>query len=234
LEQWINLYDANLRWADWAVGEVEALLRRAGLLQNTLLIVTSDHGEAFGEHGYMSHTCGVYDESVHIPLIMRFPGGEGAADRIGALTQTVDLLPTLFDLFEVPTPAEQIQGLSLVPLLSGDADRVRDCVFARDEGEPASYLVRSLRYALIAYRGGELRALYDLEADPGQTHNIIDAHPERADELIQAFREFAETQRRQPVDFIDPGAQPELLPGGPAIRMTDEMRRQLEALGYLE
>lgn len=56
LREWINLYDANLRWADWAVGEVEGLLRRAGVFDDTLSVVTSDHGEAFGEHGYVYHS----------------------------------------------------------------------------------------------------------------------------------------------------------------------------------
>ncbi len=234
LHEWVNLYDANLRWADWAIGEVERLLREAGVFDDTLFIITSDHGEAFGEHGYMSHICGLYDESVHIPLVMRFPGGWRPVERVGALTQVVDLLPTVFDLLQVPYPEEQIQGRSLAPLLAGDVEKVRDYVFARDEGEPASYLVRSLNSALILYRGGELRALYDLESDPEQTRNVIEQQPDRAEELVLAFREFARTQRREPVDFVDAGAEPAAVPMGPGIRFSEETRRELEALGYLE
>jgi len=234
LKRWVNLYDANLRWADWAVGEVERLLREAGVFDDTLFVVTSDHGEAFGEHGYLSHICGLYDELVHIPLLMRFPGGRRPVERVGALTQGVDVLPTIFDLLQIPYPEEQIQGRSLVPLLAGDVEKVRDYVFARDLGEPASYLVRSLNSALILYRGGELRALYDLETDPKQTRNIIEEEPGRAEALLLAFREFAKTQRRQPVDFIDSSGEPTAPPSGPEIEFSEEMRRQLEALGYLE
>jgi arylsulfatase A-like enzyme len=234
VRQWVNSYDASLRYADWAVGEVEALLRRAGVFDDTLFIVTSDHGEAFGEHGYVFHSCGLYDELVHVPLLMKFPRGERPRARVAALTQTVDLLPTVFDLLRVPAPAEQVQGRSLVPLLTGDAEKVHDYVFARDGGEAPSYLVRSLNSALILYQGGKLRALYDLDAAPLQTRNVIDEQPERAEEMLSAFRQFGKTQRREPVDFIDPGARPTLLPGGPTIEMPESLRDELRSLGYLD
>jgi arylsulfatase A-like enzyme len=233
LPGWVNLYDANLRYADWSVGEVVRLLREAGVLENTLLVVTSDHGEAFGEHGYIWHERGVYDELAHIPLLIRWPGGAGGGRRIKALTQTVDLLPTVFDLLRAPYPREGIQGRSLLPLVAGLTDKVHDSVFCRSDGDPPSYLVRSLDYALILYGNGKWRALYDLKADPGERRNLAAKQPEQTKELVAAFRKFAHTQRRPPLDFLEPGVKLPPLPDVPSVDLTPEVKRQLHGLGYV-
>ncbi len=232
LEEWVNLYDANLRWADDAVGAVVDLLRQRGLLEKTLLIVTSDHGEAVGEHGYMYHGRGVYDELVHVPLLMRLPDHRRTG-RIPALTQTVDILPTVFELLGADYPRQEIQGRSLVPLIDTEAERVRDYAFATCMGSHSSYLVRSLTHALILYRGGVLRALYDLTTDPGQRRNIIDDEPEQAARMADEFRAFAATQRRAPLEFIDPKERASAASAPPTIELSEEQRRELEALGYI-
>jgi arylsulfatase A-like enzyme len=153
---------------------------------------------------------------------------------VGSPTQTVDLLPTVFDLLEIGYPAEEIQGRSLVPLLAGETETVNAFIFARDEGEPASYLVRDLRSALILYQGGELRALYDLASDPRQTENVMGRQPERAAELMRAFRDFAQTQRLPPTHFLDAEAEPATMPSRPHVPVSPGVRRELEALGYLD
>ncbi len=232
LPEWINIYDAHLRYADYAVGQLEQELRDAGVLEDTLFIVTADHGEAFGEHGYVWHGHGVYDELTHIPLLVRLPGETNGGQRVTALTQTIDLLPTICELLEAPCP-ETVQGRSLVPLMAGLTDHVNDYAFCRSEGEPPSYLVRNLRWAMILYGNGEWRSLYDLEADPGQTTNVIDDFPDRAEEMLAAFREFAMAQQRPPVDFLSPSAQALPLPPAGRIEMTPETERQLRDLGYL-
>jgi arylsulfatase A-like enzyme len=229
-----DLYDANLRWADWGVGEVIRLLRKRGLLDKTLLIVTADHGEAFGEHGYVFHALAVYDELVHIPLVMRFPGEQRLVGEVTALTQTVDLLPTICDLYQAPYPKE-VQGRSLLPLLDGEQRAVRDYVFAVAVGPAenwSSYLVRDSHWALLLYRGGTLRALYDLSRDPAQSRNVIADHPDTAAEMVTAFRAFARTQKRSLDEFLSPqaAAQPET----PRRPLSDTARRELKALGYLE
>ena len=233
LPEWINLYDANLRYGDWAIAEVERLLRELGLFDNTLLIVTADHGEGFGEHGYVWHGSGVYDDVTHIPLLIRFPGDRMAGRRIGTLTQTVDLLPTIFDLLKVRYPRQWIQGRSLLPLVAGVTGKVHDYTFSRAGGRPTKYLVRSQSYALILYGNGEWRALYDLETDPGQRVNIIADREEVAEEMVKVFRRFAEMQRRPPVDFLDPKAKLPPLPRVREMELSPEQERQLRNLGYL-
>ena len=230
----INRYDSHLLYADWAIGEVERMLREAGLFEDTLFIATADHGEAFGEHGYKGHTISAYDESTRVPLVMRFPGQEGPTGRVRGLTQSIDLLPTIFDLLEIPYPSRGVQGRSVLPLMAGETEEVNDYIFARTAGHPPSYAVRDHRSLLLLYQGGKLRALYDLEKDPRALDNVIAEEVERAAELSQVFRSFAEQQVAPPLDFLDPEAPPQQLPKVVEVEVTDEMRRSLRALGYLK
>jgi arylsulfatase A-like enzyme len=230
----INAYDGNMRYADWAVGEVERLLRETGHADDTILIITSDHGEAFGEHGYRGHTFSAFDESIHIPMIVRMPGLDPPVPRIEGLTETVDLLPTLMDLLGISYPHDHVEGRSLLPLMSGEKSEVNDHVFARAAGQPPSYIVRNHDWLLLLYQGARMRALYDLRNDPRALVNVFDRRPEQAARMIDVFRAFALTQRLPPLDFADPNAPPQKLPQTDEIKMTPEMRRNLKALGYLK
>lgn len=229
----INLYDGNLLYADWAVGQVERMLRDAGVFDDTIFIVTADHGEAFGEHGYRGHTFSCYDESIRVPLLLRLPGAHPPSGRIAAFSETVDLLPTLCDLLQVPYPGDGVQGRSLLLVMAEEADAVKQHVFARSAGDPPSYVVRSADWAMVLYRGGELRALYDLERDPRQLHNVVAERPGRAEELVAVFREFARAQTAPPLHFVDPDAPAPGLPEAPQVEVTEQMRRSLKALGYV-
>ena len=233
LSQWVNLYDANVRWADTGVDELLRILSDTGVLEDTLVIVTSDHGEAFGEHGYLYHSFGVYDELLRVPLLIRFPRGR-VVGRLNALTETVDVTPTICDLLEIPYP-DTVQGRSLVPLLTGERSETRDCVFARALGETPSYLIRTKDHAMVLYYGGVKRALYDLTEDPRQITNVLDDQPEDASRLLARFRGFAETQALKPMDFLDPkaAAVPPARPS-PSIPISEETKQELRALGYIQ
>jgi arylsulfatase len=234
----VNLYDANLRYADWAVGELEQILREHGVFDNTILIITADHGEPFGEHA-TPRRWSVYDEAVHIPLVVKLVGEHRPVGSVEALTQTVDLLPTMLDLLGIAYPREQVQGRSLLPLLAGKRKELNEYVFARtDQALPptrqASYLVRSRRWALILQQGGKQRELYNIKADPYQRRNLIAEQPEQAQKMIRAFRLFAAKQATPPLDFVDARFTPPSQPKAPAVKVTKEMRRELRALGYLD
>jgi arylsulfatase len=230
----INLYDGNYAYADWAVGELERLFKEAGLLDTTLLIVSADHGEAWGEHGYQGHTKSAWDETIHIPLVMKFPGKNGPKGRLTGLTQTVDMLPTLCDLFLLPYPKDRVQGKSLLPLMAGQAAEVNEYVFARTMGTPPSYAVRNHDRLLILYQGGKLRALYDLKKDPRALKNVIESEPEKAEEMYAAFRSFAKTQVCPPLDYLDPDAPTPEPPPVPAVEPDEDMRETIRAMGYLQ
>jgi arylsulfatase len=231
--EWLNLYDDNLLYGDWAVGELMRILREAGVFERTLLAVTADHGEAFGEHGFVKHGAPPYEEVTRIPLVVRLPGG-GIPLRVGALTETIDLLPTVCDLFKVDYPEDVVQGMSLLPLISGSADKVRNYAFTLASEDKGKYVVRSERYALILWGNGIWRELYDLENDPAQRVNILDESPEVAGELVAAFSVFAESQTYPPVRFLGEEER-ELADTADTgeFRASPEVMRDLRALGYI-
>jgi arylsulfatase A-like enzyme len=230
----VNRYDANLLWADRVVGELVGLLRRAGVLDHTLLIITADHGETFGEHGFKWHPACPYDETIRVPLLLRFPGDERPAGRVAALTESIDLLPTIYELLGLSYPTESVQGRSLLPLLTGEQRAVRSYAFSLTEGDPPCAVIRGERYSLLLFEGGKLRALYDTEADPWQTRNIADEQEDQVQRMLQAFEEYARAQRYPPLQYLDPEA-PSLLPDAPPEEpLSPEVREELEALGYLK
>lgn len=228
----VNRYDANLRYADHLVQQVVNALADAELLEETLLIITSDHGEALGEHGYNWHPACPFDEALHIPLLIRFPTGTPSG-RVRALSQTLDIMPTIYDLLGLPMPDSAIYGKSLLPLITGEKERVHEVIFARTSGGTPCYVVRDDRYTLLLYSGGEFRALYDMEADPRQLRNIIHEHPDVAAGMEAAFRQFAATQPTSLAHFIDSTAPLPAASERPKVEINPEMREELEALGYL-
>jgi arylsulfatase len=217
LREWVNLYDANLRWADSAVGRLVQLLREGGRLEHTLL--NKFHGR------------GVFDELLHVPLIVRLPGVTPPAGRFQGLTQTVDLLPTILDLLGEPR-SSAVQGRSLASVFEGGEPEPRPFIFATCGGTE-SYLVRDRSHALILFEGGVHRALYDLAEDPRQTRNAVAEQPEVAARMVEAFRGFTRRQRWPRLDFIDPKAEVVSLPNARKVELTQEQRRALEALGYV-
>jgi hypothetical protein len=118
--------------------------------------------------------------------------------------------------------------------MAGLEDRWHRYAFCRSDGKPPSYLVRDLDWALMLWGNGEWRALYDLGADPEQRWNVIDEHPEVAEDMLAAFRELAFQQRRPPLEFLDPDAPPLPMPDGRETELTPEVERRLKALGYVD
>jgi choline-sulfatase len=235
----VNLYDANLCYGDWAISEVEQVLRQRGLFDHTLLIITSDHGEPFGEHAPVRRELSVYDEALHIPLVVRLPSRTLLRGRVNMLTQTIDVLPTILDLVGVSYPRAGVQGSSLLPVLAGQTQALHDHTIARtDDGRPpkwhARYLVRTARWALILEEGGIHRELYDVAADPGETRDLIAAQPRRVAELLRTFRTFAVTQPTRPLGFSDRGFKAPPHRPVPPLKQTEETRKRLRALGYVD
>ena len=139
-------YKASARILDEKMGMVLDALDRNGLTENTLVICTTDHGIAFP-----AMKCNLTDHGTGVMLMMRGPGGFNGGRVIDSLVSQVDLFPTLCDLLEIPAP-DWLQGMSMMPLIHGEADRIRDQVFAEVNFhityEPAR-CVRTSRYKYI-------------------------------------------------------------------------------------
>ena len=198
------LYDGEIRYTDDHIGSLVERLRRGGQLADTILIVTADHGEAFGEHGSWTHGGSVYEEEVRVPLILVMPDGEHAGRRVETPVQTVDLYPTVLELLGIDLPP-QVQGVSLLRPLRGEADAAR-AVFSEARVMPLPthprggqfVAVRAGAWKLIYNRTSRQAELYHLAADPGETRDLFDLEPARARELLRLLRRFdAETVKRK-------------------------------------
>ena len=182
------LYDADIREYDSEViGPVIKKLKALNLYDKTIIIICSDHGEEFYEHGGFSHGKTLYDEVTRVPWLIRVPWVK-QAKRVKEFTQTVDIMPTLLDLLKIPIP-HQAQGESLAGFINGQGPLpLREYVFGRIMDKSS---IRSKEWLLVL-EDNELdpKQLYDLRADPGQQNNVYSKHQDIALELEFKLREW--------------------------------------------
>lgn len=188
----IALYDAKVRRTDDEIGRILGTLDRLGLSRSTLVIVTADHGEELLDHGFIGHASTslagtLFDELIHVPLIMSYPGTLPEGRKVGRLVEGIDVLPTVLDLLGVPPPAVT-QGRSLLPLIRGKPATAAPQVFAETttcgrscpEGQDQSRLqaIRTPTWKLIRAEdaAGERFALYHVASDRGERRDVAAGH----------------------------------------------------------
>jgi len=212
-----GLYLGNLAYADSLVGEVLGMLE-----PSTIVIVTADHGEALFEHGFLGHNTQLYEESIHIPLLIR--ASVFAPRRVSDLVELIDLTPTLAELAglsHVPE-ASRFQGRSLVPALAGRSLGKPKLAFSRTLWEKPRYSVRSKRFKLIWDSRTGASELYDLKHDPEERATVGSPVLEGylREELFLWYREQERLKANEPS------------PDDAVISEDD--RRKLDSLNYLE
>ena len=111
----IDLYDSQIAYVDEKIGRLLETLDRLDLTSRTIVVLTSDHGELFGEHGLANHVT-LYEANLRVPLILAMPGQPWGGQRIGRQVRSVDIMPTLLDLLDIPIPTD-LDGISLIPLM---------------------------------------------------------------------------------------------------------------------
>jgi choline-sulfatase len=165
-------YLGNLDYVDTCVGTLYGTLEKLGLLNNTIVIYTSDHGEMDGDHGLFDKFC-LFDPSVGVPLIASFPGHIPEGKVSEALVEYFSLFPTLAELAGLPAP-QKIDARSFANLVRNPAASGPDAVFSEYNlrTQIDSYMVRTHKYK-YNYNHGDIGELYDLEADPGEKVNQI-------------------------------------------------------------
>ncbi len=183
-------YDGEIRYTDDRIGAFLTQLEVRGLLENTVIIVTSDHGESFLEHGTWSHGTGLYQEEIHTPLLLLLPGSRLAGSQIASPVQTHDLYPTILDMLRLPRSPD-LQGRSLLETMEGRTDGDRS-VFSegRFPGQPMLGSIRIGRWKLIYDTRTEEAELYDLRADPGERRDLADGEPLKVEELVGRLEAF--------------------------------------------
>jgi arylsulfatase A-like enzyme len=214
-----QLYDAGIRQLDQDLGRFLDAFEQSGRSSDTILVVTSDHGEEFGEHGGVSHGRTHYEEVLRVPLLMRGPGLP-AGVRIDTAVSLVDVAPTLLDLLGI-RPDGALDGRSLRPLWEGTGatDEEPRAVFAEAAPAPEGDQLVSVRmgpYKLVVDESDGSRALYDLSIDAGEGEDVAADHPDLVDRLSRRVAEHRAARRA----------------GRPVLPLTAERRAQLRALGY--
>jgi choline-sulfatase len=196
----LDIYDQKVREADQRLGNFMADVRAMGLLDNTVVIVFSDHGDEFLEHGGLDHGATLYEEQLHVVMTMRVPGYARRHD-IKEVVRTVDLFPTLFDMLGVPTPSG-VDGVSLVPLLQGEPLDLA----AYSESDYRLFVhLRSIRKGskkLVLDLEDGKKELYDLSKDVAEQQDMSSAEPRTTYELEQALRTWMDKTRTNPQDYL--------------------------------
>jgi len=214
-------YDAEIAGVDRQIGRIVETLKRDGVLDDTLLIVTADHGESLGEHGEKTHSIFVYDATVHVPLILRYPRQFQPRVYDGPV-RSVDITPTVLSILGLP--AQKVaDGQSLAAMLSGKEPPKQLAQYSESLlsevgfGMAPLFAVRDDGYKFIRAPRPEL---YDLKHDPRELHNIIAELPRVAAKLDRELTQLIDDSRRHEVKAA----------ANPISRETEE---SLQALGYL-
>ena len=232
VEHLVDLYDAGIRQMDAELGRLFSEMRKAGLMDSALIVVTSDHGEEFMEHERLDHFLPTWQELLRVPLILRGPGVPKGT-RVAAPVSSVDIAPTLLAAVGVEAPAS-MEGIDLAGVMRGLDEEVFDSRILYGEAAgglsydlvargyfPVFRSVRRGRYKLVHDSKSERHRLFDLARDPGEQEDVSSAHPELHAELV------AEMEAR---GLLEEDGSPS--DGG--VQLSEEEVERLRALGYLK
>jgi Flp pilus assembly protein TadD len=213
-----RLYDGEIAYADSALGQFVAFLKKNGRYDNSLIVVVGDHGEGLGEHHENTHGIFLYDSTTHVPLIVKLPGGSDSGKVIQAQVRTTDILPTVTDWVHV-APPQRLDGESLRPYFGAEG---KDRIAFGETDYPLRFgwaPLRSVRADGFKFIEAPRPELYDLHADPGELTNRY----RPTDSQVRQFRSMlAEVGAKAP-------QQPSANDAGAP---TQAARDQLKALGY--
>jgi arylsulfatase A-like enzyme len=228
-----DLYDTEIAYLDSQIGKLIAYLDAKGLRENTLVVITSDHGENLGDHGLMAHKFCLYETLIHVPLLLRMPGTLAEQQRVRYQVQTHDIVPTIYDLAGLKIEPH-IQAKSLLRPESKRmftiAERMIQNLSTFEQKYPGCdtsplkrrlKAIRTDRYKYIWASDGRAE-LYDLQTDPHETLNLIHDLPEIAADLETQLMDWSNSFEPAEISEADVPQMDE--------RLTDRLRD----LGYLE
>src|SRR5436190_16004622 len=218
-------YDGEIAWIDQLIGRLVAEVKAKALLDQSVVVVAADHGEALGDHGEQTHGLFLYDETLHVPLIVRLPGRQQAAKRVDTRVRLADVAPTILEAAGLPVPSA-VQGESLLDevRLKPDNAKSRD----RPAYAETEYPRRGFGWApLASWRADRflfVRAprpeLYDQIADAASVRNLVETRSRVADGMDRELRQF----------IVGAGGS---APGSEKAAVDPEAAARLAALGYV-
>lgn len=233
------LYDAEISYVDQKIGELFEFMKREGIYDDTMIILTADHGEHFGEHNLYSHVASLYEPILHIPLMIKYPGRSNNGKRMSGLVQLVDVFPTVIDVLGLDQQlSKEGQGLSLTRAGSSDLfhefiiaeweGRIPSFILNRVEDPESSQVVQRFKDPMVMIRQGDHKyiksdsgkeELYDMERDKDERFNKITEEKVVAEELRKKLSTWQSMNRK--IEHEKQSAVDELT------------KKNLESLGYM-
>jgi arylsulfatase A-like enzyme/xanthosine utilization system XapX-like protein len=216
LARLVDLYDGCIRFTDTEIGRLLAAIEALAFARETVVVLTSDHGDEFLEHGSLYHAGAVHEQLIRVPLVLWSSTGRWQGLVVDGLARHLDVLPTIAELAGVQPPAAAM-GESLVPLAAGLARQDTTETFA--QSDDSSALIRG-RWKILCRGLTDRCLLYDLSEDPEGLYDVADEHPDVLDRMRHGLDGYLPRVRqplRQPTAPVDP-----------------EAVRQLRELGYVE
>ena len=227
----VALYDGGIRYTDEKIGGLLSYLQDKGLFEESLIIITSDHGEEFFEHGSFMHRQLYFRPNLHVPLIMHVPAFSKGTMRIEELVQSIDLLPTILEICEL-SPHDGAQGRSLLPLIEQEANYIKkfwskilslagidSSISFAEHSQYNNVSVINDSYQLIYNLEKDAAQLFNLSVDPLAKNNIVDKHGAVSDELLGKFKNVFNEENSY---------------GTKVVALDDSTREKLRAIGYLD
>lgn len=197
-----NPYYGEVAFVDECVSHIIRYLEKSGLSDNTLIVITADHGESLGEHDYTGHAYVLYDQVLLTPLIVKDPSGNLSPGYYPFQINSIDIMPSLLDLLSIPIPPD-IQGKSFLPLPSGETKKSHKSSYSETlmpslrQGKAEIYSLRNRTWKLIKYifpKGGEKSFLYDLATDRKELTDIAARRPDIAKDMSKRLINFRELE----------------------------------------
>jgi arylsulfatase A-like enzyme len=219
----IALYDAEIAHLDSIFARFRQKLEQLDLYDSALIVFLSDHGEEFQDHGMLMHTARLYQELVHVPLVIKFPVESGIGSKsIAAPVALVDVMPTILSYFNIPA-GTPLHGRNLLPMIQSKEDSARTIMTERNDVRMLALLDGSHKYIYNGKTGEE--EIYDLKNDPHEEQN-----------LIRSRQDLLDTFRKQRQDFVRrvEHYKKNKQSGGQTVVLSEEDEQNLLALGYVQ
>ncbi len=223
LNFYLSRYDAQIRFLDREMEGMINLLDDKDLLSPSLMLFVSDHGESFGEHGVFDHGNTLYEEEIHVPLIMWGTASFPPGTRVSEPAQVIDIGPTLLDALGIRCPG-QFEGKSLLAAIRGDIEPGRISWSEKySHGRPQIIMIENRNKWFYDVAAEKISETFDLNNDREEKSNLVDSIPPET---------IIEKERIIKAWIMEEAAKIEIEGEVPAAQVSDDIRRQLEALGY--
>ena len=227
LNYYITLYDQEIRFADTEIKKLMDNFGRLGLLNNTIIVITADHGVEFLEHGDWDMGNNLHDENLHVPLIMKLPSKLPRSYIIDNQVRSIDIMPTLLGILDIPVH-NNINGENLTSLIFEQKQFNLDAFSEANIRDPYNYIksLRTERFKMIYDTNTQSAWLYDLEADPKESvnlaHNdIYSNHFKKAYNLLKANIKTNINLKKHYKD-------------NQTLELNQGMKEDLKSLGYIQ